>query len=144
MKALTDLMKQLDDVVERHQDKFLHSFVVFLSPDAPGAAPAEGGDTAESLVKEAAGREALNVRLQTRAEKLKNLVLAYYPADGPKGYKVNENAEVTVLFYKGFKVEANYAFKTGELQPENVKTILKTLEDKLARPKRFSGKSAAK
>jgi hypothetical protein len=142
-EALTDLMKQLDDAVERHQDRFLHSFIVFLSADAPGAAAGTSADTADKLVKEATGRAALNVRLQGRAEKLKNLVLGYFPAEGPKGYQISDKAEVTVLCYNGFQVDANFAFKAGELQPENVKTIVKTVEDKLGRPKRAS-KSPAK
>jgi len=142
-EALTDLMKQLDDAVERHQDRFLHSFAVFLSPDAPGTLTADGNDTAEKLVKEATGREALTLRLQSRAEKLKNVVVSYFPAAGPKGYKISDKAEVTVLFYTGFKVDANFAFRAGEFQPENVKAIVKTIDDKLGRPKRVPTKSAA-
>jgi len=141
-ETLTGLIKQLDDAVERHQDRFLHSFVVFLSPDAPGAPAAASDDTADRLVKEATARVELNGRLQSRAEKLKNLVLGYFPAEGPKGYKISDKAEVTVLFYTGFTVEANFAFKTGELQSEDVKTILKKVEDKLGRPKRFPARSA--
>jgi hypothetical protein len=140
-EALSELLKQLDDAVERHQDKFLHAFVVFLSPDAPKTAAGE--ESAEGLVKEAGARAALTMRLQNRAEKLKNVILSYFPPEGPKGYKIHQDAEVTVLFYTGFKVDANFAFRPGEFQPENVKTIIKTIDDKLGRPKRFSPKPAA-
>jgi hypothetical protein len=142
-EALSDLLKKLDDAVERHQDKFLHSFVVFLSPDAPGA-PAGAEETPEKLVKEATARVDLNARLLTRAEKLKTLVVGSFPAEGPKGYKISNQAEVTVLFYSGFKVEKNFAFKAGELQPDNVSIIIKAVNDRLSRPKRTSVKSAAK
>jgi hypothetical protein len=135
-EALNDLMKQMDDAVERNQDKFLRSFVVFLSPDAPAVSAGASEETADKLVKEATGRAALNARLQGRVEKLKNLVLAYFPDEGPKGYQISDQAEVTVLCYKGFKVDANFAFKAGELQPESVKNIIKTVEDKLGQTKR--------
>jgi hypothetical protein len=44
--------------------------------------------------------------------------------DGPKSYNLSKEADVTVLLYKRQKVEANHAFKKGELSEEGLESIL--------------------
>ena len=82
---------------------------------------------------EAVARDALAKRLEERAEKLKNVVVAYFPSEGPKGYNINPKAEVTVLFYVKHKVLANFAFAEGKMTPDDVSKIIKTVNDALAK-----------
>jgi hypothetical protein len=46
---------------------------------------------------------------------------------GPPSYKLNADAEVTVLLYNQRKVLANFAFRAGELNDEGVKKIAAAL-----------------
>jgi hypothetical protein len=45
-------------------------------------------------------------------------------ADGPKTYKLSQQADVTVVAYNRYKVEANHAFRKGELNDKAIETIL--------------------
>ena len=89
-------------------------------------------------MEEALGRDALAKRLEARAEKLKNVVIAYFPAEGPKDYRINPNAEVTVLFYRKHKILANFAFPEGKMAAGDVDRIVKTVDDALAKKQRKS------
>ena len=50
--------------------------------------------------------------------------LAIMEPAGPKHYKLSKEADVTVVIYKKRKVEANHAFKSGELNQKGVERIL--------------------
>jgi hypothetical protein len=135
-QALTELLKKLDEAVGRHQKAYFGSFVVFLSPDAKSSATDSKAQDSGKLVQEAKAREDLIARLQARAEKLKNVVVCCFPAEGPKDYKINEKAEVTVIFYNLFEVLANFAHKEGQLQTKDVEAILKKVDDTLDKAKK--------
>jgi hypothetical protein len=47
--------------------------------------------------------------------------------DGPPSYRLNRDAEVTVLLFVNRKVTANFAFREGELTESRVADILKAL-----------------
>ena len=161
IEALNELIGQLDDAIEKHQDNdFLAGFVVYLSPDARSSVTEDKIEDADKLVKEAMGRDALTKQLETRAEKLKNVVLTYYPAEGPKGYNprekidlavgggagraalicsgynLHEKAEVTVVYYHRYKVLANHAFPEGKMTKENAGEIIADVILKLAEAKK--------
>ena len=46
---------------------------------------------------------------------------------GPPSYKLNNDAEVTVMLYSNRKVLANFAFRSGELNEAAIKKIAETL-----------------
>lgn len=73
-------------------------------------------------------RAALEKRLEERADKLKNVVVGYVLADGPKDYKINAKAEVTVLFYQRHKVLANFAYAAGQMTQADVGKMIKTID----------------
>jgi hypothetical protein len=134
---LMSLLSKLDEAVGRYvDDRGLESCAVFLSPDAYSSANNAGEQNTKKIIDEAVARDALAKRLEERAEKLKNVVVAYYPADGPKGYNINPKAEVTVLFYVKHKVLANFAFAEGKMTPDDVAKIIKTVDDALAKRKK--------
>jgi hypothetical protein len=106
---LSSLLKQFDAAVAKNKDADLRSFAVFLTDDS----------------------EAMEKKLQTLAEKEKiseNVPLTIVEdIAGPPSYKVDKDAEVTVLLYTKGKVVSNFAFKAGELKEKDVKTIVAQL-----------------
>ena len=79
------------------------SFVVFLNDD----------EKLENQLKELA-----------KKEKLEHTVLSIDNPAGPKGYDIAKDADVTVVLYTHHSVKANYAFRKGELGPQEVQTIV--------------------
>jgi hypothetical protein len=100
---LTSLVKKLDEATVKNNEQKLSSFVVFLS-DNPG--------TAEKLTGLAA------------KEKIEKTILALGEAAGPDGYSIAAEADVTVVFYTGRSVKANYAFKKGKMTLDDVTPII--------------------
>lgn len=103
--ALGDLLVDLDGLVTKHQGAELAGWVTFLSADQPAEEPklAEWG----------------------KQLGLRNLPLGIFEdEEGPTSYRLNPEAEVTVLLVKGGKVAANFAFRKGELKGDQTKPIL--------------------
>ncbi|MCS6864463.1 MAG: hypothetical protein RMJ56_11535 [Gemmataceae bacterium] len=48
-------------------------------------------------------------------------------ADGPPSYKLNKEADVTVIFFTQQKVVANFAFRPGELDATAIETVMKSV-----------------
>jgi len=126
--ALADLLQKLDEAVARHQESYLNAFAVFLSPDARTSVTDPKEEDPGKLVDEAAAWEALLARVRPRADKLKNVVVAVYPAEGPPGYNLAKDAAVTVVLYRRHKVVANYAFPEGKLNDEGVAQVMKAVD----------------
>ncbi|HEY3788788.1 MAG TPA: hypothetical protein VGL71_08040 [Urbifossiella sp.] len=59
---------------------------------------------------------------------------AFEDADGPPAYKLNKDADVTVILFVKEKVVANFAFRTGELNDAAIDKVIKSM------PKLFEGK----
>jgi hypothetical protein len=102
-RPLTRLVNNLDAEAARHKSAKLRVVVVMLSED----------DALENKLK-----------MYGEQQGIKHVNLAIMEPDGPKGYKLSKEADVTVLLYKRQKVEANYAFKKGELSEEGRESIL--------------------
>jgi hypothetical protein len=141
--AVGDLLQKLDQAVEQQQESYLHAFVVFLSPDARTSVTNPQPEEPGKLVSQAAAWESLLARLKPRADKLKNVVVATYPAEGPPGYQVAKDADVMVLLYQGHKVLANYAFAPGQFNEAAVTEVMKAV-DNMAREARKRSKVATK
>ena len=104
--ALASLVKQIDKLVAANQDKKMASFVNLL------------GEDADKLKTNAAAF--------AKKHEITNVALVV-PGDnenGPKSFKINPKAEVTVLIYKGFRVKANHALKAGDLNEKTIKAII--------------------
>lgn len=101
--GLTSLVKKIDAATVANKKAKLCSFVVFLSDD-----------------------ENLQDNLKSLADKegIKACVLAIDNPAGPKAYKVAKEADVTVVLYNKRKVEANHAFKKGELDEKAVDRVV--------------------
>ena len=82
------------------------AFFVLLSEDADAAAP----------------------KLEAIAKKqgIENVPLTIFDGEsGPASYKIAQDADVTVLMWKGLTVKANHAFGKGELDSQKVATVVK-------------------
>ena len=99
---LTRLTKKLDAEVARNKAARLRAVLVILREDAE----------TERALKEFGERQGI--------EKVSLAIMA----DGPKLYKLSQQADVTVVVYNRHKVEANHAFRKGELNDKAIETIL--------------------
>jgi hypothetical protein len=134
------LMNKLEAAVDTYHDKvYLKSFVVFLSPYARSSATEEGKREAKDLVEEARNRELLLKNLTERAKKSDKVVLAAFAKDGPKDYKLNPEAEVTIIFFHKLKVLRNEAFPEDKMTKEDVDRFMESVE---ATIKSWRGKAA--
>jgi quercetin dioxygenase-like cupin family protein len=118
-EPVTKLVKRLDAELAKHKQdgaKRLYAYMVMLSDD-----------------------ESLEMRLKDFAKKhrIKNTSLAIdWNVSGPSGWKLGRDADVTIILYSRGKVEANHAFRKGELNEKRIDTVLADL------PKLF-GKTAS-
>lgn len=109
--GVAKLLKQLDDATAKNSKASMGSYAVFCSSK-------EGLD--DQLKKLAAD------------QKLKNLVLTIDNPAGPKDYRIAKDADVTVILYKTVeekgeftvKVQANHAFRKGELNDAAITKIV--------------------
>ena len=104
--ALTSLVKQLDEVLPKHADKKLSTFVMLLGAD----------------------REALEEQAKELAEmnNLQNVPITVPVEfeDGPKDFGVSPQAQVTATLYVGRKVIASHAYGPGKFDQKAVDAIL--------------------
>src|SRR5262245_15730685 len=72
----------------------------------------------------------LDGRLKKLAKKLKikHVSIAIDNPTGPRAYDLDKQADVTVLLVKRRKVEANFAFRKGELRQMNVEQVIRDLQ----------------
>ena len=101
------LVKQLDELVAKHEDKKMAAFVTVLTGDP---------DAEETELKKLA-----------KDQKIAHTPLTVFEnAVGPTKYKIDENASVTVMMWVDSNVKVNHAFKAGELTDAS---IAKVIED---------------
>jgi hypothetical protein len=104
------LIKKLDD--EMVHSKKLRVGVVYLSDDPKINA------SLEKLVEK---------------QKIREAVISTYPyggSEGPEKWRISKEADVTVIFsYDRFKVQANFAFRKGELGEKQVEKIMNTAKN---------------
>ncbi|MCI0378773.1 MAG: hypothetical protein L0215_14290 [Gemmataceae bacterium] len=100
---LVSLIKKIDAATVENSKKNMASFVCFLSDEK---------DAAEKLTDVA------------KKNDIKKCVFSLDNSPGPKGYGVAKEADVTVVLYNQRKVEANHAFRKGELNAAGIEKVL--------------------
>jgi hypothetical protein len=100
---LTSLVKKIDAATEKHASERMCSFVVFLTDE----------ENAKDKLKSLANKE-----------KIKKTILTIDNVPGPEDYHIAKEADVTVVLYNRRVVEANYAFKKGELTSQKIEQII--------------------
>lgn len=102
---LANLIKQVDGEVAKNEDNQLKAFVVLLTDD-PEAAE-------EKLAKVA------------KENKIKNVPLTIFDGvQGPEGYQISNNADVSVMMWVQSDVKASHALPKGQLDKATVKKIM--------------------
>jgi hypothetical protein len=103
---LAKLLKKIDSACQKNTSCKMASFVVFCTRDEEGKL--------EAKLKKCA-----------KDNELKKVVLSIDNPAGPKGYKVNKDADITVVLYVDRTSKANYAFKKGEMKDSDITKITK-------------------
>jgi hypothetical protein len=97
------LIKEVDAATAKNAGCEMGSFVVFCTDD----------DTTEKKLKALSDKE-----------QYKKIVLSLDNPAGPKNYKLNKDADVTVVLYNKHEVKASHAFKAGELKDADIEKIV--------------------
>ncbi|HUG92161.1 MAG TPA: hypothetical protein VML55_15075 [Planctomycetaceae bacterium] len=106
---LMKLVQEVDAAVGEHKDEQLAALVVLLTDD-PDAAEKDLVALAEK-------------------HKIKHTPLTTFDGEaGPPEYKLNKDAEVTVLMWNQSKVKSNHGFEKGQLDDKAIETLLKQAE----------------
>lgn len=100
---VTKLIQRIDRATEDNKKSSMGSFVVLLSDS-------------ESLESE--------LKALAKKEKVQHSILTIDNPDGPQGYKIAQDAEVTVVLYKNQTVKANHAFKKGEFNDKEIESVV--------------------
>jgi len=95
----------MNALVSINKDKKMAAFTVVLTDDA---------DKTEEALKALAKEGNIDKVPLTLME----------GAAGPPAYKIAKDAEVTVLLWKGQKVQANHSFGKGKLDKDAIKKII--------------------
>jgi hypothetical protein len=113
--SLAKLLLRVDQALQDHQKAELRAWATFLSDNQPAAEP--------------------KLTEWARKTGLRSLAVGIFEdQDGPPSYRLNREADVTVLLSVKQKVVANFAFRQGELNDDKIKDIVATL------PKMVEGK----
>ena len=134
--VLTSLVRRLDASIEQNQEARLHAFMVVLSPQFRSSAIDSKAQERADIIKETDARNELLKRLENRATAMKSVILGVTGAEGPKIYKLNPKAELTVVFYKQLKVVENYTYQPGKMTQDDVDSIIDKVEKTLKAAKK--------
>ncbi len=97
------LLSQLDAATVKNGGKNMGSYAVFMSDN----------EKLEGQLKDLAAKQGL-----------KRLVLSIDNPSGPKAYNIAQDADVTVLLYNEFVVEANHSYGKGQLNDAAISKIV--------------------
>jgi hypothetical protein len=103
---VTSLVKEVDGVVGKNQDKDMAAFVVLLSDN-----PEKSADT-----------------LKTAADKagVKHTPLTTFDGQaGPEGYKIAKDADITVMMWVKGELKINETYQAGKLDSAAVSKLVK-------------------
>jgi len=103
---LIRLIKRIDQATDKNKERNMGSFVVLLNDS----------ETLEKELKELAQKE-----------RIQHCILTIDNPDGPGGYNIAQEAEVTVVLYTRQTVNANHTFKKGELDERSIEAIVADL-----------------
>jgi hypothetical protein len=105
-ESLAKLVKELDAACAKNSEQKLSSFVNLLGSDA-------------TAVKATAKDFAAKAKPQNVA-----VVVPTDSANGPAGFNISPEAEVTVMIYRDGKVAANHALPKGKLDAKAISAIV--------------------
>jgi hypothetical protein len=108
--SLAGLVKKLDKLVADKKDSKLTSVVNIMAED----------DAAEKTKEE--------ITKFAETNEVKNVSLSLTNQEASKNFKINPEADVTVLVYRDKKVTANHAVEAGKLDDKTIAAIIADAE----------------
>ncbi len=112
---LAKLVQKIDEAVAKNKDREMRAWVTFLHEDQTEFDP--------------------KVVAWAKKHAIRNVPLGIYSdAFGPPTYLLSKEADVTVLLSIDEQVQANFAFRNGELNDETLAQIVQTLPKITKRP----------
>jgi hypothetical protein len=105
-EELGTLCKKIEACCEKNSECKMGSFVVVCTDE-------EGTDA--------------KLKKLAKDNDLKKVVLSIDNPAGPDGYKVNKDAEITVVLYVDRNVKANFAYKKGEMKETDIEEVVKAI-----------------
>jgi hypothetical protein len=136
--ALKSLLGKLDELIEKYRpmDQYpeaanFSAYAVFLDPAAQTSLTKEDVKDPAALVKEATDRRALYAKMAEWAKPLKQVVVATAVPESVDKFKLNPEAELTVIYYDSFNVLENFAFADGKFGEENIAPIISKIDSRL-------------
>lgn len=100
---VASLIKGIDQATAKNKGDDMCSFAVFCSDN----------EKLQDQLKDFASKE-----------KVGAMVLSIDNPTGPTAYKINKDADVTVVYYTGLTVKSNHAFRKGELKDADVPRVV--------------------
>ena len=135
---LKSLLGKLDELIEKYRpmDQYpeaanFSAYVVFLDKAAQTSLTKPDVKDPAALVQEATERRALYAKMAEWAKPLKKVVVAVCVPESVDQFKLNAEAELTVLYYESFNVLENFAFADGKFTEENVAPIITKIDERL-------------
>jgi hypothetical protein len=135
---LKSLLGKLDELIAKYRpmDQYpeaanFSAYAVFLSEKAQTSLTKEDVKDPAALVKEATDRRMLYAEMAEWAKPLKMVVVATCVPEAVDKFKLNAEAELTVLYYESFNVLENFAFADGKFGEENVAPIITKIDERL-------------
>jgi hypothetical protein len=104
---LAALIKELNDTLPKHDDQKLSSFVNLI------------GSKDSDALKATAKKFGEKTKLEHVA-----IVVPEESENGPESYRINPDADVTVLIYRDGTVAANHTFAPGKLDAKGIASII--------------------
>lgn len=100
---LAGLARKLDEIAAKHRDSKIACLVVMITHD-----------------------ETIDGKLQKWGEEanIKYVLLSVMEPAGPPKFDLHKNADITVVMYRGRKIETNHAFPRGNITDKNVDAIV--------------------
>jgi hypothetical protein len=129
-KPLFDLIKKLDQLAVQHPDARLGVCVVFLNDVGLREAIGRAGEEYRTKFREISpAKQTLEEQIRSTAKEqgIQKVEFGLDTAAGPRGYGIEEQKQITVLFYRDHTVLDRQAFAKDKFTEADVNRIVGTV-----------------
>ena len=135
---LKSLLGKLEELIDKYRPMEQYpeaanfsAYAVFLDATAQTSLTKEDVKDPAALVKEATDRRTLYGKLADWAKPLKKVIVCTCVPESVDKFKLNPEAELTVIYYDSFNVLENFAFADGKFAEENIAPIISKIDGRL-------------
>jgi hypothetical protein len=133
-KPLFDFLKKLDELAAKHADVKLGVCAIFLNDGGLREALSKSGeDYTQKFAKTTVVKQDLERQLRALAQEkgLEKVAIALDTTAGPPGYQIDDQSQITVVFYDQQNVLARETFAKDKLTDADVKKTLGGVQKKV-------------